>query len=114
MKETLSNIIAVVGGTAVMAISFGITIFYLVAFLEGMDVWFDLTGWWVAALGALLIMFLRGLGTVVVAVIGGYGAIYGWDWHWLLAVIVFFPGLAFMAGALAFTAATALFSARAS
>ena len=110
MRTFFAGVLGAVGGLAAMAISFGIIALYLTAFFEGAELWFGWEGYWVAILAVLLLMFLGPIGTIAVAVVGGYGAYYGWDWHWLICVIVFFPGLAFMVGGLAMAAVGEVFA----
>lgn len=110
MGTFFKGIMGAIGTFAAMAISLAVAAFYLVAFFRGADIWFGWEGWWVAVLAVLMMMFLGPLGTMFIAVVGGYGALYGWHWHWLPTVIVFFPGVAFIVGGILMTSVTSLFA----
>lgn len=108
----IQRLLQSLGKVAVFAIALAVSAFYLLAFFEGAEVWFGWKGWWVPVLG-VIIMFASGpIGTIVIAVIGGYGAYYGWGWHWLLCAIVFFPGFAAVIGSALFKLAAGMFTRR--
>ncbi|MDX0983294.1 hypothetical protein GOL22_14085 [Sinorhizobium medicae] len=113
MGEIFRNIIAGLGsGVALLAV-LAISIFYLIAFQDGAHEWFGFGGIAATIIAIALLMFLGPLGTMAVAVVGGYGAYYVWDWPLWLAVIVFFPGIAFMIGGVTFSLLGSLFGRRA-
>lgn len=110
MGEWIAGIAVGAFGLLFMVAGLAFTIFYIAAFGNGAELWFGWNGVVACIVGAFLVFGLRGLGTVIAGVVGGYGAYYGWHWSLWLTILVFFPGLAFMAGSLAFAALGAIFS----
>lgn len=105
----IRGLVATLGGITVMLGSLAIGMFYLVAFLEGADTWFGWSGFWVGILGVALVMFTGPIGMLVLGVVGGYGALYGWHWNWIACVIVFFPGIPIVVGVALMSAAASVF-----
>lgn len=110
MGDFFRGVIGAIGGVTAMALGLAVGIFYLFAFLTGADIWFGWDGWWVAVIAVLAMMVLGPIGTVFIAIVGGYGAMYGWHWHWLPTIVVFFPGIAFMVGGILLTTVTSIFA----
>lgn len=85
----------------------------IMAFLEGMQLYFALGG--ILSFIVFLVTYnIPLVGTAFVAVMTYYGARWGWRWEPRQAILLAAPGLVFMGFLMATTGLTALFSRRAS
>lgn len=108
MKDFAASVLGAVGLFGVIAIVLAVLGFYAVAFEVGAEEWFGWEGWWVTALFVVGVFLLRSGWLIAAAMaIGGYGAYYDWEWPLWVVIPVFFPGLAFILGALLFAALAA-------
>jgi hypothetical protein len=90
------------GGGVLFILYFALGIIQIVAFMEGLDVWFGF-GALLSIITFVIVMFIGPLGSLAVAGIGFYGAWRGWQWEWWQAALLCFPfavlGLVMMFGA---------------
>jgi hypothetical protein len=112
MGNFFRGIVSFLGVGVVWLIVGACAIFYITAFKDGVHEWIGWEGFFVNIIAVALMMFLGPLGMTLVAIVGGYGAYYVWEWPLWITVIAFFPGLAFMIGGLLVSLTTALLQRR--
>lgn len=61
------------------------------AFIQGMEVWFDIGP--ILSVICFVVLLVTGVGTIPAAIIAFYGAWKGWHWPWFGAAIAAFPFL---------------------
>ena len=113
MGKILEGLIGFAGVAVVYGLMLCVLLFYTTAATAGAEAWFGWnTGW--AALAALVAILAGGpLGALAVSIIGGYGALFAWEWPWYFVILVFFPVIPVMAGSALFSLLGMLFGRRA-